>query len=79
MTSVNTAGLRQHLPDYLNQAVVFHDTIHVNTEDGNAILLSEEEYNSMRETLYLLSVPGMKERLLEGLEIPIEECDDFAW
>ena len=79
MTSINAASLQNNLTAYLNQAVLLHDVVHVNTDNGKAILLSEEEYTSMKETLYLLSVPGMRERLLQGLETPIAECDEFEW
>lgn len=43
------------------------------------MLISEAEYRSLKETLYLLGVPGMKDRLIEGLKIPVEECEDFEW
>lgn len=79
MTNTNAANFGQNLSDYLNQAVLYQDTINVNTKNGNAVLISETEYWSLMETLYLLGVPGMKERLLEGLEIPVEECDEFEW
>lgn len=79
MTNTNAANLGQNLSDYLNQAVLYQDIINVNTKNGNAVLISETEYRSLMETLYLLGVPGMKERLLDGVEIPVEECDEFEW
>ena len=79
MTNTNAANFGQNLSDYLNQAVLYQDIINVNTKNGNAVLISETEYRSLMETLYLLGVPGMKERLLDGLEIPVEECEDFEW
>ena len=79
MTNTNAANFGQNLSDYLNQAVLYQDIINVNTKNGNAVLISETEYRSLMETLYLLGVPGMKERLLDGVEIPVEECEDFEW
>ena len=79
MTNVNAANFGQNLSDYLKQAVLYQDVINVNTKNGNAVLISEAEYRSLMETLYLLGVPGMKERLVEGLKIPVEECEDFEW
>ncbi|MCI8715095.1 MAG: type II toxin-antitoxin system Phd/YefM family antitoxin [Oscillospiraceae bacterium] len=79
MTNTNAANFGQNLSDYLNQAVLYQDIINVNTKNGNAVLISETEYRSLMETLYLLGVPGMKERLLDGVEIPVEECDEFEW
>jgi len=42
-------------------------------------MLSEEDYNGLMETLYLCSVPGMKESLLEGTKTPVEECVELDW
>jgi len=79
MNHINTAHFQQNLPEYLNQAVIHQEVINVNTQNGNAILLSEEEYNSLKETLYLFSIPGIKERLLKDKDTPPEECIDFEW
>ena len=79
MTNINAANFGQNLSDYLNQAVLYQDIINVSTKNGNAVLISESEYRSLKETLYLLGVPGMKDRLIEGLKIPVEECEDFEW
>ena len=42
---------------------------------SNAVLLSESDWASVQETLYLLSVPGMRESIREGMATPIEDCD----
>lgn len=47
---------------------------------GNAVLLSETDWNAIQETLYLMSVPGMRESIREGIETPVAECDkDLEW
>ena len=79
MINTNMVHFSQNISDYLEQAILHQDIINVNTENGNAVLLSEEEFNGLMETLYLLGVPGMKDRLLEGLRTPLEECDEFEW
>ncbi|HWQ80364.1 MAG TPA: type II toxin-antitoxin system Phd/YefM family antitoxin, partial [Anaerovoracaceae bacterium] len=71
--------LRKNLFEYLNLAIDFNDVINVNTRKGNVIILSEQEYNGLMETLYLTSIPGMKERLTEGLKAKPEDCVDFEW
>ena len=43
---------------------------------SNAVLVSEEDWNAMQETVYLLSIPGMRESIRHGMEIPLEECDE---
>ena len=47
---------------------------------GNAVLVSEEDWNAIQETVYLLSVPGMRESIREGLATPVEDCDsEIQW
>ncbi|HEY5557518.1 type II toxin-antitoxin system Phd/YefM family antitoxin [Acetobacterium sp.] len=79
MTNINATNLRKNLFEYLNSAVEYNDVINVNTKKGNAVIISEEDYNSMLETIYLISIPGMKEQLDEGVALSIEGCEDFEW
>lgn len=46
----------------------------VTSHNSNVVILAEEDWASIQETLYLLSVPGMRESIKEGLETPIDEC-----
>ena len=47
---------------------------------NNAVLLSEDDWRSIQETLYLLSIPGMRESIIEGLQMPVAECArDVEW
>ena len=79
MTNINMTNLKNNLADYIKSAVDFDDIITVNTENGNAVILSEDEYSGLIETLYLLSVPGMKDKLTKGLTIGLEDCVEFKW
>jgi len=78
-TNVNATNFRTNLFDYLSQVTEFNDVISISTKRGNAVIISEEEYNGMLETLYLMSVPGMEERMQEGLNAKIEDCEGFKW
>lgn len=79
MTSTTVMNFSDNLPSYLDRAVLNRDVISINTSHGNAIVLSEDEYNSLMETVYLLGIPGMREKLSEGIRTPLEECDEFEW
>ena len=47
---------------------------------GSAVLLSEQDWRAIQETLYLTSIPGMREAILEGMAAPIDELsDDAGW
>lgn len=58
----------------LEQTIKYNEPINISTKDGNAVVLSEEEYQGMLETIYLMSIPEMKEKLIEGKNTPLSEC-----
>ena len=74
MTSVNATNFRKNLFEYLNSALDYNDIIQVSTKNGNAIVMSEEEYNSLTEALYLLSHPGTRQEILSGMATPLSDC-----
>ncbi len=79
MLNTNATNFRKNLFNYLDLAIDYNDIINVNTKKGNVVILSEEDYNGLMETLYLTSIPGMKERLAEGLNAKAEDCKEFEW
>ena len=79
MTSIPISVFSQNAAQYVAHAVNSQDVINVTTEKGSSILLSEEEFRGMMETIYLLNSEGMAERVEEARRTPIEESDDFAW
>lgn len=57
-----------------------HEPIVIESSDGNAVLLSETDWLSIQETLYLLSIPNMRESIQAGLNTPIEDCsEELDW
>jgi len=74
MYNTNITNLRKNLFTILEQTVKYYEPVNVCTKDGNAVILSEEDYTGLMETLYLCSIPGMRERIAEGLDTPADEC-----
>jgi len=73
MIPINEAQKQlQQLIDSVSQS---NQPIVIAGQTSNAVLLSEADWASVQETLYLLSVPGMRESIREGLATPIEDCD----
>ena len=82
MINTNITNFRKDIFGILEQTVKYNEPINVNTKDGNAVIISEEDYNGLMETLYLSSISGMKEKIVEGLKTPIEDCipeDRVEW
>lgn len=74
MLNTNVTAFRKNIFHLLEQTIKYNEPVNVSTKDGNVIVLSEEDYNGLMETLYLSSVPGMKETIAEGLHTPLSEC-----
>ena len=66
MTNVNASNFRKDLFRYLDQAIIYNEPINIATKKGNVIILNEEEYRGMVETLYIESIPGLKTAILES-------------
>lgn len=81
--TVNATNFRKNLFDILGQAVKYNEVVNVTTKEGNAVILSEADYNAIMETLYLHSVPGLAENLLQLAAEPMEPAKEFdpeeAW
>lgn len=79
MTTVNITKARSNLFDLAERVVKFNDTVNITTKDGSFVMISEEDYNSLMETLHLYSIPGMKESIQEGINTPLDECETLDW
>lgn len=82
MINMNATNLRKNLFSVLEQAVKFSEPVNVSTKDGNAIILNEKDYNSLMETLYVMSDPDIRERIKEAEESPLSDCipeDEVEW
>ena len=82
MTNTNVTNFRKNIYDILEQTIKFNEPVNISTKNGNAIVLSEEDYNGLMETVYLLNIPEMKKKLINGKNTPKEECvseDEVEW
>lgn len=74
MTTLNATEARARRYNLIDEAAETNQHIVVTGKRNNAILLSEEDWNAIDETVYLLSVPGMRESIKEGLKQNLDEC-----
>ena len=80
MTVLNATEARTKLYSLIDEAADTHEPIVITGKRGNAVLMSEEDWNSIQETLYLLSVPGMRESIKEGLKENPDDCSkELNW
>ena len=82
MTNINITNFRKDIYKLLDQTIKYNEPIHITTQNGNAVVLSEEDHNNIMETLYISSVPGLKEQIIEGMKEDTKECveeDEVEW
>ncbi|MBI5594844.1 MAG: type II toxin-antitoxin system Phd/YefM family antitoxin [Elusimicrobia bacterium] len=73
MTTLTASVARATLYRLLDQAASSHEPIQITGRRSNAVLISEDDWRSIQETLYLLSIPGMRESIRKGLKTPTKE------
>ena len=76
MININITNFRKDIYELLDKTIKYNEPINISTKNGNAVVLSEEDYNNLMETLYIESIPELKEDVVKGLEEPLEECVD---
>lgn len=74
MLNTNITTFRKNVFSMVEQTVRYNETLNISTKDGNAIIISEDDYRSLMETVNLLSVPGMRDKLLSGKEESLADC-----
>ncbi len=80
MTILNATEARAKLYNLIDETSETHKPIVITGKRHNAVLVSEEDWNSISETLHLLSMPGMRESILAGMKEPVSECyEELDW
>ena len=80
MKTVNVTEARANLYKLIDDASVSHEPVVITGKRGNAVLLAEGDWNAINETLYLLSVPGMRASIVEGMQENFDETStELEW
>lgn len=80
MTTLTATAARATLYSLLEEVAATHRPVIITGKRNNAVLISEDDWRAIEETLYLLSIPGMRESIIEGMNTPIEETfDEVEW
>ncbi len=80
MNTLTASKARANLYRLMDQAAESHQPITISGKRHNAVLVSEEDWSAIQETLYLLSIPGMRESIKSGMDEPVDSCaGDLDW
>ena len=77
MSITNATELRKNLFNTLDEVIEYNDSVTVNTRKGNAVILSEEDYNGMLETIYILSQNGLYKKIKDGEKEEVSEMKKY--
>ena len=76
MRTLTITEARKIIYKLIDQATDSHEPIQITGKRNNAVLVSEEDWRAIQETLYLVSFPGMRESIMEGLKTPLADTTD---
>lgn len=80
MPTLTATEARAKLYRLIDEAAASHEPVVITGKRGNAVLISEDDWRSIQESLFLLNIPNMRESIQDGLATPIEECsEDIDW
>ncbi len=80
MKTLTAGQARGRLPQLLLDMAISHEPVHITGKNANAVLVAEEDWHAIQETLHLLSLPGMRESIRVGKATPLAECStELEW
>ena len=80
MQVVSIHEAQTNLAGLIAQTATSHEPIQITGAGEQVVLIAESDWRSIQETLYLLSVPGMRESIREGMNTPLAECSkELDW
>lgn len=74
MINTNVTDFQKDIYSILENTIRYNQPVNISTKDGNAVIISETDYQNLIETLYITSIPQMKEKIADGLAAPLSEC-----
>ena len=80
MTTLTATEARKQLYGLLDSIAASHEPVHIAGKRHSAVLIADEDWRAIQETLYLTAIPGMRESIIEGLATPVEKCEgEIEW
>lgn len=74
MTNINATGFRKNMFSLLEQTVKYNEPVNISTKDGNAVLLSEDDYNNVMATFEIYNNPALYEKIMKGKNTSVDDC-----
>lgn len=78
MSTINITNARKDLYKLVENVNTYSDPTLIVGKNGNAVLISEDDYRALQETIYLNNIPGLAETIIEGGNTSLEECTEYG-
>ncbi len=75
MTTIKAAEARKRLYNLLDEIADSHEPVQIAGRRNSGVLVSEDDWRAVQETLYLIGIPGMRDSIRKGLKTPVEKCE----
>jgi PHD/YefM family antitoxin component YafN of YafNO toxin-antitoxin module len=72
--AISATNFRKNLFSLLSETIRYNTPFHITTKEGSAVVLSEDDYNALQETLFISSVPGLRDSIIKGMNTSVEDC-----
>jgi len=80
MDTISATEARAKIFRLMDEVVDEHKPVKIKGRRSSVVLISEADWNAVQETLYLISIPGMRESIIEGISTPVEDCaTEIEW
>ncbi len=80
MTTMTVTEARKSLYNLVDETNISHQPVHITGKRGGAVLIGEDDWTAIEETLYLTSIPKMQESIVEGLNTSVDDCsEELEW
>ena len=76
MKTITATSARNELYRLIDSTLAEHEPVQITGKRGNAVLVSEPDWRAIQETLHLVSIPGMKDSIIEGMAERIDACSN---
>ncbi|HEX9800962.1 MAG TPA: type II toxin-antitoxin system Phd/YefM family antitoxin [Thermoanaerobaculia bacterium] len=76
MKSVTASEARARLYRLVDEVAEGHEPVYITGKRSDAVLVAAEDWSAVQETLYLLSIPGMRESILAGMKTPVAKTSE---
>ena len=80
MATYNSTNARKNFFNLLQHVASTHEVLTITAKQGNVVMLSQDDWENISETLHLTAIPGMSKSIKDGMEVSPEDCNtDLAW